>query len=555
MDDSFFVFSSWEPVPDFYFDGYCFLGNDFVHGMKGAESYRVETGHEISPGEDGSYIVAKRTGDELTIGADFRGNARLFYFSNGSDWAVSNSLIFLAEFLTARGLRLHADMNHLASWFSSTVNFKQITSEKTTISEISFLAADQCLVAGPSGIRTTNVVQPKALDYDEALRIFLETWHGRVATVLAHSSFPLATAISGGLDSRTTVCLLKAIEGAGTADTSAIDLFTCVGPRFQVEERVAAEVAENIGFPLRRSAPDWRQSRLEESPAQAVQRWRHRSLGQYAPILFTPPKGKVGQFALTGGGGEALREVYDFPDVEGYFSKQRKFYGKSFRRGKFKRWRADVTNSINKISDRATMRQSPLMGYFRQFRGRCHAGQGSMRGLQIQPLTSRAAYACIGSLTEARVKRRQFYFDVMFNSYPDLLNVPFETDAKSPTPDVFDNLRKVEIGTYKAGRFFTDAGARQAAPGEEKTDAYKLIKCKLEAERADMPTGLLRRGYFGMGLDSLDAYIEDPTKVGMRGTIPAHNLVLLNEISRLTGIRSLPFFGGLHMDQFRNIGR
>jgi hypothetical protein len=116
MQGATFLFSNFHPLPDHLFDGYCFVGTDFVYSDAGAKRFTAATGRTIDPGEDGCYVVLRKVADGHIIGADFKGYKKLFLYESGSSWAVSNSFTRLVGFLRDQGGSLTCSEAHLAAW-------------------------------------------------------------------------------------------------------------------------------------------------------------------------------------------------------------------------------------------------------------------------------------------------------------------------------------------------------------------------------------------------------------------------------------------------------
>ena len=154
MEQPTFLFSSFDRLPDHFFSGYCFIGTDFIYGGDGAELYDEATAKRIDPGEDGCYVVIRKTADGHIIGADFKGYKKLFLYRSGSAWAVSNSFVRLVDFLRDRGQSITIDEAQLAAWFVKGPLGDQLCSFATAIREIRLVPSFCCLRITPSGCRT-----------------------------------------------------------------------------------------------------------------------------------------------------------------------------------------------------------------------------------------------------------------------------------------------------------------------------------------------------------------------------------------------------------------
>ena len=60
QNNATYLLSSFEENSDEFFQGYCFDKEDFIFGQSGADEYLKATGKDISFGEDGCYVLAKK---------------------------------------------------------------------------------------------------------------------------------------------------------------------------------------------------------------------------------------------------------------------------------------------------------------------------------------------------------------------------------------------------------------------------------------------------------------------------------------------------------------
>ncbi|WP_424833469.1 hypothetical protein [Ruegeria sp.] len=533
MENDYCVFSSWQELPDFYFQGYCFVGADFVFGPGGAKKF-LSAGGVLGSGEDGCYLLFRRHADQITIGSDFSGHMRLFYFSDGENWAVSNSLIQLAEHLKANGIRLHIQRHHLAAWFTRNVNFKQLLCEETVLKEIRFLPSDMEIVISGKRLELRPRRLPLIDTYDTALQSYLTLWRDRTATVLQSGVAAVSTDVSGGLDTRAVVGFLKvAGEEAVQAHDPKIRYVTTSGPNFERDEEVANLVADSLEWQLE---PQNRFSKpYLRSPQQLLDLWRNRSLGQYATIRFSDALLDPRKIVCGGEAGEGLRGIYDQADIDSYLDFQKGFYG-SYMYGDKARWAQDVKTSIRALEDRTAYYQQPLLGYFRQYRSRCHGGMRPRNNVAILPLTGQAAYQCTAALSNAAVRSGQVLYDTMYNLHPELIDIPFDDEKKAATAENRANLTKVALRPSVGGRFFvseTDIPAEPEGSGSRHKEVYRHFVDYLQDTVANIPKNTVPQGYISAVIDRLHARGEGDLTVMPNDTIPAHNLALFGDLIKL----------------------
>lgn len=59
-----------------HFEGYAFIGSDYVAGVGGVHRYQEATGRFVGAGEDGCYVSARRIGAGDGISSPFRDRCR-----------------------------------------------------------------------------------------------------------------------------------------------------------------------------------------------------------------------------------------------------------------------------------------------------------------------------------------------------------------------------------------------------------------------------------------------------------------------------------------------
>lgn len=530
MNDSI-VFSSWQDLPEFHFQGYCFVGTDFVFGPGGATKFIAEGG-QLNCGEDGYYLLLKREGDRIRIGGDFSGSMRIFYFSDGKNWAASNSFIALAEHLKSNGVTLHIERAHLAAFFTRNGNFKQLLSEETVLKEIRFLPADMDVLIEDGNMSFETRPLPLASDYAGALQAYLTLWRNRIATVLSAQNVSISTDVSGGMDTRTVVGFLKVADELPDLEPD-IRYVTTSGLNFEKDEEVAHKVAESFGWTLDKLSR--KPGRFGKSAEHIFKNWRGTSLGQYATIRFADGIHNPQKLVIAGEAGEILRGSYKDADIDSYLKRQKRFYGTYMLADK-ERWARSVKTTMEKLKKRTEYYQDPVFGYYRQYRARCHGGARSRNVVTIMPLGGKAAYQCTAALDYPTIRSKQVHYDIMYNLHPELMEIPYDEDSKAPTPENIAKLTKVDLGPVVPGQFFVSQGdvpQEEQGQGPNRAEMYGYFADYLDKMIARIPKHIVPEYYIENALKRFRARGDGDLKMMPNDTIPAHNLALFGELMDL----------------------
>lgn len=533
MAASHFLFASWQPPPAYFFSGYAFKGTDFVFGADGAQQFHAAQGSRIGMGQDGCYAELIRQGSETRIHADFRGNMRLFYYADGGAWAVSNSWLMLAQALGERGIALTLDRGQLAAWFSQNLNFKQLTCYQTVLREIRLLPAFCSLVIDDTGLSLHQAERAAPLSYDDALTRFLGQWQSRCATLLEGLPAPMRADISGGLDSRASLGLLNLGKTTGR-----IDFGTSGAAHFIRDAEIAALIAQHLGVPLETRRPS---VATYPGPAEAlIDTWKRASLGQYAPVRFSTARPDITVMRFGGSGGESLRGIYDDDSVADYIETQAKRYGTHMPTDP-RPWSEDLTETLARITAEFGDEGDPLLSYFREFRSRLHAGTTARSTISIQPLVGKSAIAASMALDTGKRRNRQILYDMMHNLDPGLLEIPFDEPHKAPSTQNRADLTRVELDKPLPGRIYaaTSQPVEKTAARISREQIYAALAGQVAADLPLTTEPLLGKGYLTEALAALHRAQDPDGAMRARDTIPIHNIVLLQELARLTDLSDL----------------
>lgn len=540
MPDFHFVFTSWGEIPRYFFVGYCFKGTDFIVGAGGAEQYRAATGNRIGKDEDGCYAELVRDGDRIQLHTDFRGNMRLFYYADGDRWAVSSSWLRLAQALRAQGIALTPDRAQLAAWFSQNLNFKQLTCYQTALREIRLFPVHGKIVIDRNGFAVVPVPLTNSASYGENLSRYLSLWQNRCATLLRGLPGPMKVDITGGLDSRAALGLLAQRADTGRSCTPPrIDFGTSGAAHFSRDAEIAELIARHLNVPLQvRTA---RAAQFVVAEERVIALWKASSLGQYAPVRFAVPRFDLANVSLGGSGGESLRGIYDDACTDTYVRAQAKRHATHMPSDPGP-WARDLTDTLGQIADHYGDDKHILLHYFREFRSRLHAGTTARSGISVQPLVGRAAHACMLALDPGRIRAGQILYDIMHNLDPGLLEIPFDEDHKAPGAQNRADLTTVRVGAPDPGQIYARSETAPEPGGARpmtRDGVYAALAREVRENLSAIPDGLLCPEYLDGAIDAL-AQAQDPAiTLRARDTIPIHNIVLLQELAKLTDLAPL----------------
>src|SRR5690606_5215481 len=198
------LYSSLLDNPEYCFDGYLFLGVDYIYGAKGAAEYELACGGYIAPGEDGAYVVVRRTGGSFSFGTDFAGNRKLFYYWIPGFWAVSSSFSVLLAHLREAGVVVTPEASALlAAGYGARVSpLNQLATFGTIAKGVSLVPLKYELVISLDGVSLRRIPQLHPLPYEKALAEYMGTWVARLQTLAAESQLELSCDLTGGRDSR-----------------------------------------------------------------------------------------------------------------------------------------------------------------------------------------------------------------------------------------------------------------------------------------------------------------------------------------------------------------
>jgi len=434
MSQDIFLISSFDRIPKHFFAGYCFQDEDFILGSGGYDHYQAARNRNIEPGQDGTYVILRSSGNETVVGTDFSGYFKLFLYEHPNGWALSNSLIDLARFAAGKGLPVTIDEAHLASFFIRDSFGQQLTSLHTSVKEIRLVPSMMEVVITRSisgaeiSLRPTSMTLRMASqsDYATVFSDFVRLWIGRMATIL-QSDLRIQCDLSGGRDSRAVLALIIAASKRFGGDLQKVGIQS--NPKAVADRAAANRITEEYGLSFRARGPIRRLEPL--ATERGYEKWKSLCLGVYAPIYFPQWNRSSTSVNFSGGGGETHRRFYENASPEGLLDEHRRFIPS---RALFEQLRADILNDLAFLSRGPEGHLDPLIVHYRHFRDRCHGGCLAQYRNRLSPLASgflrRASTLC----SPEQLDRSQVLADIMMNADAKLAFMPYDDPKKTLDP-------------------------------------------------------------------------------------------------------------------------
>lgn len=546
MNQDFFLVSSFDPVPRRYLVGYCFQDEDLVLGNEGYVKYWSIRKNNIQSGQDGAYIVVSSSGDEIVIGTDFSGYFKLFLYEQAGGWAVSNSLIGLAQFAASKNLPVTVDETHLSSFFMRGTFGRQLTSLHTCIKEIKLVPSTREIVIKRLQERDSVRLRPTAAisrmaqmnDHADGLREFMGLWTSRMATIL-QSDLHVTCDLSGGRDSRAVFSLMLTASRRFGGDLLQNVRFQSASSA-KADYAVATRIAEEYGLTLGGS-----RANLGTGPtlstAEAYDRWKSLSLGIYTPIYIPRRNRSSAEVNFGGGGGEGHRLFYEKSDPKDFINQHQAHVPSRIQ---FRKLRAEILEDLALLSEGPEAKLDPLILHYRHFRDRCHGGCFPQYANKVAPLASGSLRAASNLCSPTMLDRSQILADILLNADEKLAFLPYDDPKKSL--DAQHVAAQVDasqtiVAARNDGRVFAANDVQREAADFDRFEVFRML-CDdflLNYERV-RGTGLFPRSY----LEAARTTVEEAARNGSLGHATngcsISHVILAGELSQLsTGRRSL----------------
>lgn len=428
------VITSDDDLHEELFSGYAFSGNDFILGAQGLRFHRGEHGEKFSHHEDGCYFLATPTASGMRVGTDFKGNCKIFVYRRNDRWAISNSFMELVDAVRKKAWPLTVLPHVVDSWGVPGRFWDQCWSYGTAVKEISLLPRWATLaVSSESIVETDPIVQRNEDSYEayaEGLADYLNTWIGRIGTILNDEALRVQLEITGGKDSRGVLALfLAARQYFGVNLDGKFDLLSSRSPGREADLDVAKGLAESYRLPLNSQTFDPGPATYM-SASEQMNWWATFAFGSYRPIYLVSSRRHLSTLPFGGQGGEGTRQQYEpFGDLDAILTHYSKYFG--FAKS-VDAVAADLEATKRRI--RGWMPRTPeTLAHYQEFRDRFHSGMHPQTRPRVIPLTGRHLHSAARSLPETLLLAGQALRDVTAQSAPGLLSRPYEDPRKAPT--------------------------------------------------------------------------------------------------------------------------
>lgn len=498
-DPTVFLLSSFTKNPDIYFQGYCFIKENFIFGEGGAESYLRETGEYIPPSEDGCYVIAKKVGDNYAIGSDGAGYKKVLYYHDIQKgvWAVSNSINVLVNHLRANNIKLTPNISALKMMAETQTITQQPLSFNTIANEIFLLPINAILTIGRSTLKVTKYssrdAESDSESYESILVDFVNMWSSRYATLLSDPDILIEQGLTGGVDSR-TIFSLSEVAHQYLGENIRADFRLKSG--LTRGSDIDLKVAQSIGSFYGRIINDRSEITYKPKPLSNARRyeiWKNISLGLYKPIYIPGTEISYKKITIGGQGGENYRAQYgrikNVNNYDDFIMLQCKKLSDSNLKVKLA---LDMYRAIMSTKQYYPYGEDidDLTLHYIQFRSRFHAGLLPQYRVSFTPLSSRYLASIVTKNNFNKIKSSQILYDLI-NLTEGLLDIPFDYDKKAPEPFNIQQLMNIKSSiSLKVGRIFKDNNRTYQDYIKSEQPLYSYLK--EDFERAKQ-TGIVQR--------------------------------------------------------------
>lgn len=533
---SSFLFTNREPPTHHeFFRGYAFIGSDYVYGERGAERFRAETGHRINAGHDGCYVTMRRQDGAWIFATGHGGFRNILYYHDGANWAVSDSFVRINEYL--RSVFGHVEPHYAAlASYGRANGFKQLTTFKTATNGVQLAPFNRQLVITRHGAQLTPTSPnrgPSRISYEEAIGRHVGKWLGRYETLLQDPGVHFRIDLTGGRDSRANFGIYLAARDRLLA--AGIDV---VPPRVhcgsvagdQRDLEIASEVAAFFGVELNDTRP---MPRVLLDAEQRYARWRETCLGTYHP-MYLASTAVIPTLVEIGGGGapnhrRTLESQIGSSEPEDFIALARRRAVNGLFAPEIE---ADLRQMFSELSEQVG-REDILSEYYLHLRGRLHTGRPSKYRVSFHPFISTDLDVARAAADIERLESSQMNYDIMHMTAPDLLDIPFDDETKSPGDAVRRRLvSKDFIAEVAGGKTWWDASDIPESTGNQVTGAIDYVA---EAFRIAIRDSFVQQFFPRRMIEDAKGIVETAKKEGKlrhaSDAIVVSQVLLAREIS------------------------
>lgn len=447
-----YLLSNFTENPENFFQGYCFIGNDYIAEDSGAKLYIKATNNSIEAGNDGCYVVAKKEADgSYTIGADQSGYKKVFYYKNPllEIWVVSNSINAIVEHLNTYGIKVTPNLAQISIMqFSEKKNYtQQMVSFDTIVNEIKLLPINTVLKIGKKTLQIVKINNKKNINvdtYERLFKIFIETWVSRFVTLLSKNILVVKQDLTGGLDSRAIFSIFYLARSYLNNNISSKHYLVSKLTRgSEIDIEVAQKICKEYGFNLNDNEYNKiKPKKLTDEENYLI--WKDTCIGIYRPIYFPIFEMNPFKISMNGGGGENHRPFYA-KDAKPGNPKRFELYNNQFNKNlNYKFLGLQLKNNINNSmtylnSQEGNGFSEGLNVHYRNFRNRIHCGLNPQYMVCFTPLSSNLLDRIASKENLHKISSSQILYDLI-SLVDNLINIPFDKPHKNPSSEHMANL-------------------------------------------------------------------------------------------------------------------
>jgi hypothetical protein len=486
MHDEFsFLFSNKKPPVTPFFQGYCFVGNDYIYGSEGGEKYAEENSKAVPAAEDGCYLTVSEKNGKYFFNTDFHGYKKLFYYKDGKNWVVSNSVYLIVKYLKENNLPITINYDVLKGLSKSKVFYKQLFSYKTAVQNVFLVPANSTIEINEDQLLIHSLQDSNdKKGYAETLGVFIETWVSRIETLLKQN-YDIKVDVTGGVDSRVSFALFNAAKKRSGKVNANILYNSNTSPSAKKDFEVANELAKQYGFKLNAHKVG-NQILLNEK--ESIELWKVLNLGIYQPLYLPDSLPCFDIIDIGGAGGENHRNFYDAEALGGDIDSVIDSLSLGERANKeFNGLRFVVKEAFEQIEKNVDPKtpQSLLNEHYRLFRHRLHSGRAPQVRVKFNPLSSKILHNVSALLGDEKLKTAQINFDIMSSLDSSLMTQRYDEPEKSPSQFNLDNLTTVSVkASSESGRAYVPRKSQQSSHKLDRSKRLTLLLDEIQASQA-----------------------------------------------------------------------
>lgn len=427
--------TSSDSLPDIRFSGVAFVDDAIIFGEN---QFALHRPSDIERVEEGRFIIFYRRNGKFVARSDETGQECVFYYSDGTRWAISNSFLHITEAIRSLGVETTTHKGAAAAGYIIHSSTNQLISNDTFVNEIRLLPIGHEIEIDDALRVKPRPRKNRYSSYEEAMLGFCSKWPNRLHALMDHFGERAALDLSGGVDSRTNLALILSTE----ISRRAINLTT--RPELAADFAVATRIAKETGLTIN-GIPA---VRVSVEPEKAFELWKYGSLGvnfSFHLPRFDRPHQMIG---INGGGGESAR--YFFPMLPD----QHAAWLRASAPVEGEAVEATFRGALSQIGAGENSRES-MRSYYQNFRARLLAGRSWIKNLTatlITPLASTDLLEAMNFLSQEEVARRQIAHDILAICQPQLLDIPFDDARKNFSVETRQNFRFQGVNVRSLGR-------------------------------------------------------------------------------------------------------